>query len=83
MGVNINKLDKGCLIFNTNKEDCYVVSVVDNSNRGEAKYWVEDGESVILYGGGYKYCSRPDYHHPSWCTTKELEECYDKVLKKI
>lgn len=42
MGVNINKLDKGCLIFNTNKEDGYVVSVVDNSNRGEAKYWVED-----------------------------------------
>ena len=41
-GVNINKLDKGCLIFNTHKEDGYVVSVVDNSNRGEAKYWVED-----------------------------------------
>ena len=42
LGVNINKLDKGCLIFNTNKEDGYVVSVVDNSNRGEAKYWVEN-----------------------------------------
>ena len=42
LGININKLDKGCLIFNTNKEDGYVVSVVDNSNRGEAKYWVED-----------------------------------------
>lgn len=41
-GVNINKLDKGCLIFNTCKEDGYVVSIVDNSNRGEAKYWVED-----------------------------------------
>lgn len=41
-GVNINKLDKGCLIFNTHKEDGFVVSVVDNSNRGEAKYWVDD-----------------------------------------
>lgn len=41
-GININKLDKGCLIFNTHKEEGYVVSVVDNSNRGEAKYWVED-----------------------------------------
>lgn len=41
-GININKLDKGCLIFNTHKEDGYVVSVVDNSNRREAKYWVED-----------------------------------------
>lgn len=42
LGVNINKLDKGCLIFNIHKEDGYVVSVVDNSNRGEAKYWIED-----------------------------------------
>lgn len=42
LGVNINKLDKGCLIFNTHKEDGYVVSVVDNSNRSEAKYWIED-----------------------------------------
>lgn len=41
-GINISKLDKGCLIFNTHKKDGYVVSVVDNSNRGEAKYWVED-----------------------------------------
>lgn len=42
VGININKLDKGCIIFNTHKEEGYVVSVVDNSNRGEAKYWVED-----------------------------------------
>lgn len=42
LGVNINKLDKGCLIFNTHKEDGYVVSVIDNSNRSEAKYWIED-----------------------------------------
>jgi hypothetical protein len=26
-GININKLDKGCLVFNANKEDGYVVSV--------------------------------------------------------
>lgn len=42
LGINIKKLDKGCLIFNTHKDDGYLVSVVDNSNRGEAKYWVED-----------------------------------------
>lgn len=42
-GVNINKLDKGCLIFNTEKENGYVVSVVDNTNRGaEARYWIDD-----------------------------------------
>lgn len=42
-GVNINKLDKGCLIFNKEKEDGYVVAVVDNTNKGaEAKYWTDD-----------------------------------------
>lgn len=42
-GVNINKLDKGCLIFNTDKENGYVVSVVDNTNKGaEAHYWIDD-----------------------------------------
>ena len=42
-GVNINKLDKGCLIFNIEKEKGYVVAVVDNTNKGaEAQYWVND-----------------------------------------
>ena len=42
-GININKLDKGCLIFNTEKENGYVVSVIDNTNRGvEAQYWIDD-----------------------------------------
>ena len=41
-GININKLDKGCLIFNTREGDGYKVYVVDNSNKGEAKYWIED-----------------------------------------
>jgi len=39
-GININKLDKGCLIFNVNKSDGYKVLSVD-SNRYDAKYWVE------------------------------------------
>lgn len=39
-GININKLDKGCLIFNTEKENGYIVSMVDNINKsGEAQYW--------------------------------------------
>lgn len=39
-GININKLDKGCLIFNTNKEEGYKILSVD-SNRYDAKYWLE------------------------------------------
>lgn len=42
-GINIKKLDKGCLIFNTERENGYVVAVVDNTNRGiEAQYWIDD-----------------------------------------
>lgn len=42
-GVSINRLDKGCLIFNIEKENGYVVAVVDNTNKGaEAKYWTDD-----------------------------------------
>ncbi|MDR0506725.1 MAG: nucleoid-associated protein, partial [Dysgonamonadaceae bacterium] len=40
-GININKLDKGCLIFNTERENGYIVAVVDNTNKGvEAQYWI-------------------------------------------
>ena len=42
-GININKLDKGCLIFNTEREDGYVVAIVDNTNKStEAQYWYDD-----------------------------------------
>ncbi len=40
-GININKLDKGCLVFNVEKEEGYKVLSVD-SNRYDAKYWLEN-----------------------------------------
>lgn len=42
-GININKLDKGCLILNSQKESGYKVCVIDNTNRSaEAQYWKND-----------------------------------------
>lgn len=39
-GININNLDKGCIIINTEKERGYLVSIVDNVNKAsEAQYW--------------------------------------------
>ncbi|WP_212000699.1 nucleoid-associated protein [Chitinophaga sp. HK235] len=39
-GININKLDKGCLIFNTEEDNGYKVSIVDSiSKQTEAVYW--------------------------------------------
>lgn len=39
-GVNLNKLDKGCLIFDVKKEEGYKILSVD-SNRYDTKYWLE------------------------------------------
>ena len=39
-GINLNKLDKGCLIFNYKKEEGYKILSVD-SNRYDARYWLE------------------------------------------
>lgn len=40
--INIQKLDKGCLIFNTEMEDGYKVMVIDQTNRTDAVYWKDE-----------------------------------------
>lgn len=42
-GININKLDKGCIIFNTMEESGFLVAAVDNTSRNsEAVFWTND-----------------------------------------
>ncbi len=42
-GINIRKLDKGCIIFNTEREFGYKIVMVDNVNKGsEAHFWKDD-----------------------------------------
>ncbi len=47
-GVNLNKLDKGALIFNSKKEEGYKILSVD-SNRYDAKYWLESFLGVAAF----------------------------------
>lgn len=47
-GINLNKLDKGCLIFNTKKEEGYKILTID-SNRYDARYWLEHFLSVDAF----------------------------------
>ena len=47
-GVNLNKLDKGALIFNKNKEEGYKILSVD-SNRYDTKYWLEQFLGVDVF----------------------------------
>ena len=58
-GVNINKLDKGCLIFNTATADGYKVSVVDATNKqNDAQYWVTDFLQVEPYADSYHHTDK-------------------------
>lgn len=47
-GVSLNKLDKGCLIFNYKKEEGYKVLSID-SNRYDTRYWLEHFLSVSAF----------------------------------
>lgn len=47
-GINLNKLDKGALIFNYKQEEGYKVLSVD-SNRYDTKYWLENFLGVAAF----------------------------------
>jgi len=47
-GINLSKLDKGCLIFNYKQEEGYKILTVD-SNRYDARYWLEHFLSVDIF----------------------------------
>uniref|UniRef100_UPI004048FF88 nucleoid-associated protein n=1 Tax=Flavobacterium sp. TaxID=239 RepID=UPI004048FF88 len=47
-GINLNKLDKGCLIFNHKKEEGFKILSVD-SNRYDARYWLEHFLCVAVF----------------------------------
>lgn len=71
-GININKLDKGCLIFNSSRESGYVVSVVDNSGKGsEAAYWMDSFLQVFQ--------RNDDYHN----TQNLLSLCKNFITKQL
>lgn len=57
-GININKLDKGCLIFNTHPEEGYIMAVVDNTNCTEAKYWLDEFLQAKPRSDEYQYTCR-------------------------
>lgn len=47
-GINLNKQDKGCLIFNYKKEEGYKILTID-SNRYDTRYWLEHFLSVDAF----------------------------------
>lgn len=41
-GINLRKLDKGCLVLDLEAEEGYRILVVDNANKSEAQFWKQD-----------------------------------------
>lgn len=71
-GININKLDKGALIFNTGKESGYIVLVVDNTNaNNEAQYWKDEFLNV-----------KPS-ENEFYKTQELINMCQDFVLESV
>lgn len=66
---------------------CYGCQVADDAkydwqySESDAKRWVESGDSFYYEINGIKYCSDPDWHTPSWCTTSEMEDCINKIFR--
>jgi len=52
-GVSLKKLDKGCLIYNYEREKGYYVAVVDKTNNSEAAYWIDDFLHVLRRQDAY------------------------------
>jgi len=56
LGTNMAKLDKACIIFNTDKDSGYKIVNIDHSNRyKEAQYWRDDFLNISHRSD--------DYHH--------------------
>lgn len=73
-GINIKKLDKGCLIFNIEPENGYVVAQVDNlSKQNEARYWCEDFLQIL---------QRTDNFYQTRNTLELCKEFVDEKLSK-
>ncbi|HBL78612.1 MAG TPA: nucleoid-associated protein [Aequorivita sp.] len=56
-GVSLNKLDKGCIIFNSKKEEGYKILSVD-SNRYDARYWLESFWGVEAFADDNFYTKK-------------------------
>lgn len=41
-GINLQKLDKGCIIFNTDKEEGFKILAFDNGGKTDGAYWKDD-----------------------------------------
>lgn len=54
-GVNIGKLDKGCIIFNLEAEGGFTVCIVDSNKSNDTQYWKDDFLSIQPTADNYHF----------------------------
>ncbi|HYG20705.1 MAG TPA: nucleoid-associated protein [Ohtaekwangia sp.] len=54
-GININALDKGCLILKTDEEAGYKILIVDKANKTEAQFWKQDFLNISPWPDGFHH----------------------------
>jgi hypothetical protein len=75
--INISKLDKGCLIFKTEKEEGYKVAVIDQTNRSaEAVYWKDEFLKLKVRNDNYNQTNNVLGVYKSFVTDK-LDEDFE------
>lgn len=73
-GININKLDKGCLIFNTEKEQGFKMCIVDKTNAEESRFWKDEFLKVIPRDDDFYQTRMVMKMAKSFCNTRLIEE---------
>jgi hypothetical protein len=56
-GTNVRKLDKGCLILDTERESGFKVMIVDNVNKSDAYFWKHDFLNVKPQSDAFHHTS--------------------------
>lgn len=76
-GININEVDKGCIIFNTAAAGNFTVCVLDNLNKSkEAKFWADDFLQLISCQDSFHFTK--DYLDVAKkFVTERMPEMYD------
>ncbi|RCH55366.1 nucleoid-associated protein [Mucilaginibacter hurinus] len=84
-GININKLDKGCLIFNIEKENGYKVVVVDKagSSQDAAVYWKDDFLQLKIRNDNFNQTNNTLGLYKNFVTQKLDEEFEMSKADKI
>jgi hypothetical protein len=71
-GIDPNKMDKGCLIFNVQREEGYKVHVIDKTAKGgEAQFWKDTFLKIRA--------ANDEYH----TTTDYLKLCKDFIVEQM